>query len=170
MITRSDGAKKTVSSFAGADTAYRGQSSTPARTYRFSVRAVNQAGSVAASATSPTVRPLTDKPSVVINSPANGATVSGDGTVTVTVTPNPRTRSPIDFVELFVDDLVGIARAEAAPWQLTWPTTWFNDGPHTLRVRVYDRAGKTTSVTRRVTIDNIAVTRELTAPSSASGP
>ncbi len=90
----------------------------------------------------------------MITSPANGATVSDDGTVSITVTPNPLTRSPIDFVDLVVDDIVHLASADAAPWRLTWPTTWFADGRHTITVVVHDLAGKTGTATRTVMIDN----------------
>ena len=154
VITRSDGAKQTVSGFPDLATTYTWRNLVSTRAYTFSVQAVNQAGASAA-ARSPLVRALTDKPSVVITSPANGATVSGDGTVSVTVTPNPRTKSPIDVVELVVDDIVHLASADAAPWQLIWPTTWFADGRHTIRVEVHDRAGKTGTATRTVMIDNV---------------
>ena len=99
VITRSGGGKRTVARFAGLPASYTWSGLNSNVSYRFSVRAVNQAGASAA-ATSPAVRPLTDKPSVVINSPANGATVRGVVPIRITATPNACTRSPIQYVRL----------------------------------------------------------------------
>jgi hypothetical protein len=151
-ITRNDGATRAVTSFAGATTAYTWPGLDPNRTYRFSVRAMNQAGTSAATA-SPLVRPLTDKPSAAITSPAQGATVSGVVPITITVAPNPSTKSPIEYGELLIDG--NLEYYFFAPWEpFLWDTTWFGDGPHTIRLNVVDQAGKVAVVTRNVVVDN----------------
>ncbi len=63
-ITRLDnGAKRTVVSSGGTLTSYLWEGLSTSQTYRFAVRAVNQVGNSAAGS-SPTVRPVTDKPSI----------------------------------------------------------------------------------------------------------
>ena len=138
----------------GTLTSYLWEGLSISQTYRFSVRAVSQVGTSAAGR-SPTVRPVTDKPSVAITSPAGGATVSGPSQVTFTVARNQTTNSPISDASLIIDDNVYVAFDDSSPWgPLTWETTWFPNGTHKVRVTVTDEAGKVGTATRMVEIAN----------------
>ncbi len=163
-ITRSDGATQTVTSFAGAGTSYTWPGLDPTRTYRFSVRALNEAGASGA-ATSAAVRPLVDTPSAAITGPAQGATVSGLVPITFTAAPNAFTRVPILYASLSVDN-VGVHFDYGAPWEpYAWDTRWgVANGNHTIRLTVVDQMSRSVTVSRTVTVANPARTVTITAP------
>ena len=166
-VTRSDGATRVVTTFAGQRTTYTWSGLSPSRTFWFKVQAINHVGASPA-ARSPVVRPLTDTPSVVINSPGNGATVAGVVPISVTATPNASTRSPIYDVELSVDN-VWMDTDDAPPWgPFQWDTRGLPDGSHTFRVTVQDRAGRTSSASRTVTVNNPTPTVTIDSPGAGA--
>lgn len=163
LITRSDGATRTVTTFAGLGTSYTWNGLSPSRSYAFKVQAINEAGKSAA-ATSAAVRPLSDKPSITITSPAGG-TVQGVVTVKITATPNTHTKAPISFVQFDVD---GTAQDTdfGAPWgPFAWDTRRLTNGTHTVRITVQDTAGRSASVARTFTVSNPTPTVTITSPS-----
>ena len=130
---------RTITTTGGLITGYTWEGLDPARTYSFAVRAVNQVGR-STEVQSPAVRPLTDDPSIRFDSPAAGATVSGQVTVDDTAARNPSTRAPVNYVYLYVDGLPSTWTTLRHSTRLTWDTTFETDGPHTLRLDVYDTA------------------------------
>jgi hypothetical protein len=167
-ITRSDGATQTVTSFAGTGTAYTWTGLDPVRTYRFSVRALNEAGASAA-VTTGVVRPLVDTPSASITSPAQSATVAGVVPIRFTAAPNASTKVPILYAEVNIDG-VPLDIDFAAPWgPVQWDTRWdVLNGSHTIQLRVVDQSGRLTTVTRTVKVANPAKTVTITAPADGA--
>jgi hypothetical protein len=172
VIRRSDGATRTVARFAGMPASFTWNNLSSRVSYRFSVRAVNEAGTSAASAPSPAVRPLTDKPSIVINSPASGAAVQGIVPIRITATPNSTTRASIQSVQWCV-------RTECtydygAPWgQYQWDTRELPNGSYTIRATAADSHGRVASASRTVRVSNPTPTVTITSPSAGatvSGP
>ncbi len=163
-ITRStDGETRGVITTGGLSTSYTWEGLDPDQTYRFSVRAVSQGGTSAA-ATSPPVRPLTNRPSVEITSPADGATVHG--VVPIEIDAEPSTpASPVQYATLYVDGDY-VAQDDGAPWgPFEWDTRALANGPHTLSVEVVDLEWDAASVTRTVTVENPTPTATITGPS-----
>jgi predicted phage tail protein len=167
-ITRTDnGATRTVTTTGGLTTSYIWRELSPNRTYSFTVRAVNQAGTSGATR-SRSVRPLTDKPSVVIKSPARGATVQGVVAVKIEASRNAGTRAPISFVEMTVDH-APVTSDQTAPWgPLQWDTRRLTNGRHTIRVTVHDWAGRSATAIRAVTVSNPARKVTITSPQSGA--
>lgn len=103
----------------------------------------------------PVPQPPTDSvPVVTITSPANGATLSGQATVTATVT-----GSEIDSVYLIVDgESMGTS---GAPYSFSIDTKKLSNGPHSMFVRVWNKAGRAgDSATLSVTVNNVEVVPE----------
>jgi hypothetical protein len=89
-------------------------------------------------------------PATAILSPAVGEVVAG----TITVTTSSSDNVGVTSVELLRAGVV-IATATSAPWSLTWDTTTFADGVHTIRTRARDAAGNTgLSPNRSIIVDN----------------
>ena len=172
VIRRSDGATRTVATFAGMPASYTWRNLNSSVSYRFSVRAVNEAGTSAASATSPVVRPLTDKPSVVITSPASGAAVQGIVPIRITATRNATTRAPIQYVQWCVRSVCNYDYG--APWgPYQWDTRELANGSYTIRATATDSHGRVASASRTVKVSNPTPTVTITSPSAGatvSGP
>jgi poly(hydroxyalkanoate) depolymerase family esterase len=103
----------------------------------------------------------TTPPTTSITSPAAGATVYGS----VNLQAQAADDVGVVRVELHVDGVLagtGTSADGAGPYQLTWNTTAYADGAHTLESRAYDAAGNVgTSAVVTVTIDQgAAVFRE----------
>ncbi|HWH01388.1 MAG TPA: S8 family serine peptidase [Pilimelia sp.] len=100
-------------------------------------------------------------PAVALRGPGHLAHVRGTVAVPVSATD----ASGIARVELLVGRVV-VATDHSAPFAPAWRSGRVN-GPATLVVRAFDRAGNVRSVTRRVVVDNTAPTvRWRTAPDS----
>jgi chitinase len=94
-------------------------------------------------------------PTVSINSPATGSTVSGTTTVTATAADNAG-GSGLAKVEIFVDGVLKVSDT-TSPYTYSWDTSAVTDGAHSLSAKAYDRtasANSTTSATVNVTVDN----------------
>lgn len=122
----------------------------PDQAYRFSVRAVNAAGSSSSVVSGP-VRPLSGAPSVRITAPSNGAVVDDRTTVTATPSANRHTDSPVHQLEFYVDgQLVDTAPASRPSFVLD--PDEFQPGQHRLTVVAEAADG------RRGTSDPVTVT------------
>ncbi len=78
----------------------------------------------------------TTPPTISINSPVSGATVSGNVSVTVSASDNVR----VVKVELYVDGILK-ASSTAAPFTTKWNTKQASKGAHKLQCKAYDAAG-----------------------------
>lgn len=95
-------------------------------------------------------------PTATINSPANGATVTGVTNVSVTV--NKGSAANVS-VELFIDNYLETTQTGSqTQYTLPWDTRGYQDGQWTIFIRVIDTAdptnGSTTSFNPRVTVNN----------------
>ncbi len=78
-------------------------------------------------------------PSITINSPSSGATVSG--TVNIVVTTDPPSGRDIATVQLRINDDPWIDISGPSPWESEWETTALPNGSYTITVRSTDNAG-----------------------------
>ncbi len=93
----------------------------------------------------------TRPPSVAIAAPAGGASVGG----TITVAANASDEVGIIGVQFQLDGASLEAEDTATPYSVTWNTTSYSDGPHTLTAVARDAAGnETTSTAVTVTVSN----------------
>ena len=91
-----------------------------------------------------------DLPSVVITSPASGATVSG----AVTFSADALDSFGIDEVRFFIDG-VQVLEDRLAPYATTWNTLGVTTvGSHLLKVEAQDLSGNATSAAVTVTVSN----------------
>lgn len=96
----------------------------------------------------------TTAPTVGITSPTNGSTVSGTTVVTATGADNVG----VAGVRFFVDGAQVGAEDAAAPYQVSWDTTFATNGGHTITAQARDAAGNTTtSAPITVTVANTAL-------------
>jgi thermitase len=107
-------------------------------------------------------------PSVLINSPGNGATVSGTVVVDVLADDNVG----VVKVDLLVDGL-NYASDTASPYSFAWDASALANGLHTLEVVASDAAGNSASATIQVTLankppDTKAPLVSISAPAAAS--
>jgi hypothetical protein len=103
-------------------------------------------------------------PTVTINSPAAGSTVSG--TVTVGITAAPLTGSTLGSVTLRVDS--GTPVTVPAPYSYSLDTTGLTNGAHTLTVNATDNLGRSGTSNQSVTVANTGPTVAITAPADGS--
>ena len=93
----------------------------------------------------------TTPPTVSINAPANGATVSG----TVSVTANASDNVGVASVQFQLDGANLGSLDMTAPYSVSWTTTSATNAAHTLRAIAKDAAGNsTTSAAVTVTVNN----------------
>ncbi len=102
-------------------------------------------------------------PSLTINSPSSGATLSGSLTTSVTATDNVRVRS----VDYYVDDIY-LGNSFISPFSLTFNTVRIADGAHTFKTVTTDNANNVRTTTTPVIFSNNFVL-DLTAPSVPGG-
>jgi len=99
----------------------------------------------------PSGPPDTTPPTVSIDAPANGATVSGSVTVSATATDNVG----VTGVQFLLDGAALGAEDTSAPYSIAWDTTTTTNGVHNLTARARDAAGnQTTSAVVSVTVTN----------------
>lgn len=107
-------------------------------TYDLVARAFDGAGNSGDSAPV-TVTVDNTPPAVVVTAPLAASDLAGS--VKVTVVP---TDAAMDHVALYVDaTLIGTITPPAGggEWSAFWDTTWFDNGPHRIVARAFDRAG-----------------------------
>lgn len=103
----------------------------------------------------------TTAPSVSINSPSNGSTVSG----TVNVSLSSSDNVGVIRTELFINgSIFGTSTSSSASF--SWNTTTFADGTYILEARAYDAANNIGSRSISVTVRN-SVVADTTAPAVA---
>jgi Papain family cysteine protease/Bacterial Ig domain len=97
-------------------------------------------------------------PAVSINSPVNGASVSGTINVLVTATDNIK----ITSVTLSID---GSAKSSSttSPFTNTWNSATVSNGTHTLTVTAKDAKGNSKSSSIQVSVNNVTI-GDITAP------
>jgi hypothetical protein len=83
---------------------------------------------------------------VQINTPMNGQTLSGDAILDASVL-----GAPADKIEFDVDGRYGYGKVAEAPYQFTFHTAQFANGPHTLTVKLWG-PGASTPTTTSVTV------------------
>jgi hypothetical protein len=83
-------------------------------------------------------------PTVIITSPANGATVSGTTTISVSVSDE----------DTIVPDIYIDGSYVATAYSYTWDTTAYADGSHSVYAEATDTGGLTGDDTNTVTVDN----------------
>jgi len=133
---------------------------TPGTTYHYRVDSRDAAGNLGTSsdATFTTEAPAGDttKPSITMQSPANGSTISGTQTVSATATDNVGVvgvQFKLDNNNLGSEDTT----ASGTTYSVSWNTTTATNGTHTLTAVARDAAGNiktATSVT--VTVNNVS--------------
>lgn len=91
-------------------------------------------------------------PAVSINTPSNGATVSGVVTIVAAATDDVG----VAGVQVQIDGLDYGAELTAAPYTVPWDTSAVANGAHTVRARAWDAAGNMTlSSSPGVTVANV---------------
>lgn len=111
----------------------------------------------------------TTAPTVEINTPVNGATVSGTITVSTAATDNVG----VTKVEFYVNGALQ-ATDTASPYSFGWNTTAVTNGTYSLTARAYDAAGNVaqsavTAVTVKNAVpDTIAPTVAISSPSAGT--
>ncbi|RKH14789.1 esterase [Corallococcus sp. CA053C] len=110
----------------------------------------------------------TTAPTVSFTAPTAGATVSG----AVTLAANATDDRGVTKVEFLVDGAVvgqGAAAAQAGRFELSWDTTAYATGTHTLQARAYDAAGNS-AVSASVLVTVARTSASFTEGFSANGP
>ena len=92
-------------------------------------------------------------PSVAIDSPSEGAGVSGTVVVSGTAT-DPDAGDTVTSVQVSIDGGQWTAAAGTAAWSFSWNTASTDDGTHTIRARCSDGEENSTVVSRSVTVQN----------------
>ncbi|MBW6466857.1 MAG: S8 family serine peptidase, partial [Brevefilum sp.] len=92
-----------------------------------------------------------DPPTVSITNPVAGATVFG----TISIIANASDDKGVSKVEFFVDGAnIGVDTDGSDSWSISWVTTGYADGSHTVKATATDTAGQTASHSVSVTVDN----------------
>lgn len=135
--------------------------------YTITVTAGDAAGNTQSASAGVTVNNLdTQKPTLAILSPAEGATVSGSTAITFSASDNVGvTGITVTAGGATICSLTGTANS------CTWNTALVANGAYILAVSARDAAGNTTAVTRNVTVNNAdktAPTVAINAPASGA--
>ena len=97
----------------------------------------------------PNLGPVDNPPSVTVDNPPDGATVSGNVNVTATATDD----NGVTQVEFFVNgSSIGIDTS--APYAIAWDSTSVGDGNHVISATATDTIGQTASDSNNVIVDN----------------
>jgi hypothetical protein len=105
-------------------------------------------------------------PTVSVTSPSAGSFVSG---TTVTVSGTASDSVGVTSVQFKLDGANLGSALTASPYSVVWNTTTATNGSHTLTAVATDAAGNTTTSSAvTLTVDNVAPTVSITAPTSGS--
>ncbi|MDD2582910.1 MAG: Ig-like domain-containing protein, partial [Desulfuromonadaceae bacterium] len=135
----------------------------PSHAYYFAVTAYNAAGTESPYSNIASVAEAVP-PTVLITSPASGATASGTVSVTASATDNVG----VTKVEFYVNNSL-VATDTGTPYVYSWNTSSLAAGTYTLMAKAYDAAGnvgQSGNVSVSVVNDTTAPTVSLTAPSN----
>ncbi len=98
----------------------------------------------------PDLGPVDNPPTVTLDAPAEGATVSGSVLVEATASDD----NGVTQVEFFVDgNSIGVDTT--SPYSVTWDSTTVPDGAHVVSATATDTIGQTTSDSNNITVDNV---------------
>ena len=163
LLTKYPGGKpEYVSSPGGTATTLSTYGTNDGAPGQWSARAVNQVGTSPESAKT-SVHVIA--PTVVITSPAPGATVPGPNfAVAVTASPDPLGKAAVDYVQVCVVG-EGCDTDDTAPYAFTVSAS---SGPRTLRATAFDLAGGRATVDVPVTVVDTPPSVQLTAPTPGS--
>jgi hypothetical protein len=94
----------------------------------------------------------TTNPTVSITAPANSSTVTGNVLLTATASDDVG----VVGMQFKVDGIAVGSEDTAAPFQVSWPTTYLINGPHVITAVARDQAGNTTTSSPvQVTVNNV---------------
>lgn len=110
-----------------------------------------------------TLPPDTTPPTVTITAPAQASEVSGTVTVSVTADDN----RAVHHVELYANG-VFVARDDASPYAVLWPSSSAPNGECNLEARAYDTSNNMAVATRLVYVSGSSVTTTTTPPSTTT--
>jgi len=103
-------------------------------------------------------------PTATITAPTDGATVSGTNADFFGQGSDPQGNATLDRAEFYIDGVLrytdpyvaAVGHFHFGSAHLSWNTTSLTDGPHTLRMTVYDTGGLSGSAQISVTVNNSA--------------
>ena len=98
-------------------------------------------------------------PTVSLVSPANGAVVNG----VVAVTATASSAAGIAHVDFYADAAL-LGSVTAAPYSVSWNTSGYVNGAHTLTAKAYDPSNNVGTASVTVTVDHSAQTVSITSP------
>lgn len=116
----------------------------------------------------PTVTPLptptpsdTQPPTVSVTSPSSGATISGISTLAASASDNVSVSS----VSFFVDN-VFLGESVSNPYAISWDTTQYSNGSHSIQAKAIDAAGNL----GQSTIISVSINNPISTPTPTSTP
>lgn len=121
--------------------------------HTITARATNSSGNTSTDSHTVTVDNTDEPPTVSIDSPSEGATVSGSVQVSGTAS-DPD--GSVQTVQLRVDGGAWNTTSGTSSWSYGWDTTGVSDGQHALEARSYDGTSYSSVASRTVTVDNQA--------------
>jgi len=120
--------------------------------HTLSATATNSLGETGSADVVVNVDNVADPPVVIITSPADGATVSGQS---VSITADASSTAGVTQVEFLIDGTsIGVDSTAADGWSILWDSTTVEDGSYTLTATATAGDEQTASHSINVTVDN----------------
>ena len=98
-------------------------------------------------------------PSVTIEQPSNGAYVDGEVEIIISASDD----IGVLKVQIFIDNAL-VAEDKMAPYKVTWDTTEFEEGAHTIKAIAYDTSDQMEQTQIQVTVDRTPPQVEILSP------
>ena len=98
-------------------------------------------------------------PSVTIEQPSNGAYVDGEVEIIISASDDIGVLN----VQIFIDNAL-VAEDKMAPYKVTWDTTEFDEGAHTIKAIAYDTSDQMGQIQIQVTVDRTPPQVEILSP------
>ncbi|HEX8001258.1 MAG TPA: Ig-like domain-containing protein [Mycobacteriales bacterium] len=130
-------------------------------TYTFNVTAVNEAGAGPPAYVS--VTPRLSPPTVAINDPLSGATVTGSVAVWATSAAGANSLADVTYLDWFLDGSYW-QRSSSGNAYVTWNTLLVGNGAHTVSVTVHDTNNRTGTATATYDVRNQRPVATVTSP------